>query len=140
MKIFTLKELEEKLVVAEKNFDPNTKTYKTWYRLKFKIELKEGINGSYADLLRRKIVIKKENNLKNMLHSALEYINTCRWLPVDISITSIPLALSFLGKIEFLSAAMISLAYASLSRLSSEAYASKKIKEMYMLDILKDYK
>jgi hypothetical protein len=133
---FTPKEFEEKLDSIEKDFDPDTKTVKTWYGLNFKMEMKEDVNESYVNLIKRKIVVKKGNDLKSTLQSALENIYSVRLLPVTLSIMTIPIYLSLLGKIDFTAGAMASLGAAYLSRTLTEGYASSKIKELCILDKL----
>jgi hypothetical protein len=133
---FTSKEFEEKLDSIEKGFDPNTKTVKTWYGLKFKMEMKEDVEDSYVNLIKRRIIVKKENDLKSTLQSALANIYSIRFLPVTLSVMTIPIYLSLLGKIDFAAGAIASLGAAYLSKTLSEEHASSKIRELYVLDKL----
>jgi hypothetical protein len=131
---FTLKELEKKLEFVEKNYDPNTKTIKTWYGLDFKMEMKDDVDKSYVDIFKRKIVVKKEEDIKSTLKSTFENIYACRWLPVTISGIIAPTILFLLGKIDLSMTTVTSLGFAYLSRVFGKMYASDKIKELYILD------
>jgi len=131
---FTWKEFEEKLDSIEKDFDPDTKTVKTWYGLSFKMEMKEDVKDSYVNLIKRRIIVKKGNDLKNTLQSALANIYSVRLLPVTLSVMTIPIYLSLLGEIDFATGAIASLGVAYLSKTLSEGHASSKVRELYALD------
>ncbi len=134
MKIFTPKEFEEKLQSIENDYNPDTKTIKTWYGLKFKIELEKDIDKNYFELFKRKLVVRKEKDLSSTLKSALKDIYTFRWLPAALPGFTMPLALTFFGKVDPLRGGLLSAALFYLSKDLIERYASSKINELYILD------